>query len=176
MIYTELTKKAMKIAFDAHKHQTDKGGAPYIYHPIHIAEQMSDEATICVALLHDVAEDTNTTPDELAKYGFGEEIIDALRLLTHDGSVPYMEYIRRLKDNPIAAKVKIADLKHNSDLSRLDFVDDRARRRAEKYKKSIEELTCLWYNEINANSPEKQCTWSCGAKRQNHEWTPKTDE
>ena len=83
MIYTKLTKKAMKIAFEAHKNQTDKNGMPYIYHPIHLAEQMSDEATVCVALLHDVVEDTDTTFEDLEKEGFTPEIISALKLMTH---------------------------------------------------------------------------------------------
>ena len=141
MLYTNLTKKAMKIAFEAHKEQVDKTGVPYIYHPIHLAEQMDDEASICVALMHDVVEDTDTTFEDLEKEGFTKEIIDALRLLTHDDSVPYLDYVKEIKQNPIATKVKLADLNHNSDLSRLDLVDDKAMERLEKYKKSIAILT-----------------------------------
>lgn len=141
MLYTNLTKKAMKIAFEAHKEQVDKTGVPYIYHPIHLAEQMDDEASICVALMHDVVEDTDTTFEDLEKEGFTKEIIDALRLLTHDDSVPYLEYVKEIKQNPIATKVKLADLNHNSDLSRLDSVDVKAMERLEKYKKSIAILT-----------------------------------
>ena len=70
MIYNELTQKAMRISFDAHKDQTDKNGMPYIFHPIHLAEQMTDEKTICVALLHDVVEDTDVTFEQLEKEGF----------------------------------------------------------------------------------------------------------
>lgn len=140
MIYTNLTKKAMKIAFEAHKNQVDKNGLPYIYHPIHLAEQMQDENTTCVALLHDVVEDTNMTFEDLEREGFSKEIIDALKLLTHDEAVPYFEYVKKVKENPIAAKVKLADLNHNSDLTRLDVIDDKAKERAEKYKKSIEIL------------------------------------
>lgn len=140
MIYTKLTKKAMKIAFEAHKDQTDKSGIPYIYHPIHLAEQMNDEQTTCVALLHDVVEDTDITLSDLRSEGFPEPILEALRLMTHDKTVPYMDYVRKIKANPIARKVKLADLKHNSDLSRLDVVDEKARERAEKYRKAIEIL------------------------------------
>lgn len=139
-MYTELTKKAMKIAFDAHKEQTDKNGLPYIYHPIHLAEQMSDEATICVALLHDVVEDTDATFEQLEAADFPEEVMAALRLMTHDDTVPYMDYIRELKPNPIATAVKLADLRHNSDLTRLDVVDAKALQRAEKYKQAIKLL------------------------------------
>ena len=132
-----MTKKAMKIAYNAHKEQTDKNGIPYIYHPIHLAEQMDDENTICVALLHDVAEDTDITLEELKSEGFHDEVIAALKLLTHDDKVPYMEYVRAVKENPIATKVKLADLRHNSDLTRLDIVDEKAVKRAEKYKEAI---------------------------------------
>lgn len=141
MIYTPLTKKAMRIAFEAHKNQTDKNGMPYIYHPIHLAEQMSDEATTCVALLHDVIEDTDMTFEQLQREGFTAEIITALKLMTHDESVPYLEYVGEIKKNSVAATVKMADLKHNSDLTRLDHIDDKALIRADKYKKAIALLT-----------------------------------
>lgn len=140
MLYTDLTKKAMKIAFEAHKNQTDKTGIPYIYHPIHLAEQMSDEVTTCVALLHDVVEDTDITFEQLEQEGFTDEIIAALKLLTHDDAVPYMDYVREIKSNPVASAVKLADLKHNSDLTRLDLVDQKALERVQKYKKAIEIL------------------------------------
>ena len=141
MLYTKLTKKAMKIAFAAHKNQTDKNGIPYIYHPIHLAEQMADEKTICVALLHDVVEDTDITFEQLAREGFPDDIIEALKLLTHDDSIQYMDYVKEIKSNPIAAAVKLADLKHNSDLTRLDVIDEKAINRAEKYENAISLLS-----------------------------------
>lgn len=140
MIYTKLTKKAMKIAFEAHKNQVDKTGLPYIFHPFHLAEQMNDEKTVCVALLHDVAEDTDITVEQLKNEGFYDEIIDALKLLTHNKTVPYMDYVAEIKNNPTATLVKLADLKHNSDLTRLDDIDDEAKERNKKYKKAIELL------------------------------------
>lgn len=140
MLYTELTKKAMKMAYEAHKDQYDKSGIPYIYHPIHLAEQMNDESTICVALLHDVVEDTDISFEQLSEAGFSDEIISAIKLMTHDDSVPYMEYVRKIKANPIAAAVKLADLRHNSDLTRLDTVDENVKQRAEKYNKAIQLL------------------------------------
>ena len=79
--------------------------------------------------------------EDLIKEGFPEDIIDALRLLTHDDSVPYMEYVKRIKSNSLATEVKLADLKHNSDLTRLKVVDEKAKRRVEKYKKAIELLS-----------------------------------
>lgn len=131
----------MKIAFEAHKNQTDKNGIPYIYHPIHLAEQMADEKTICVALLHDVVEDTDITFEQLVREGFPDDIIEALKLLTHDDSIQYVDYVKEIKSNPIAAAVKLADLKHNSDLTRLDVIDEKAINRAEKYKKAIRLLS-----------------------------------
>jgi len=140
MIYTNLTKKAMKIAFEAHKEQLDKSGMPYIYHPIHLAEQMKDEYSTCVALLHDVVEDTDMTFEKIYEFGFPEEVVEALKRLTHTDDVPYMDYVKNIKNNPIAKTVKIADLRHNSDISRLDSVDVRAIDRLQKYKCALELL------------------------------------
>ena len=117
MIYTELTNKAMKIAYAAHQGQVDYNGIPYIFHPIHLAEAMDDEISCCAALLHDVVEDTAVTMEDLAKE-FPEEVIAVLRLLTHEEGVPYFDYVRKIKANPIAVKIKLADLAHNSDQSR----------------------------------------------------------
>lgn len=141
MIYTSMTKKAIRICFDSHVNQIDKSGLPYVFHPFHLAEQMDDEDSVCVALLHDVVEDTDVTFEDLEKEGFNENIINALRLLTHDLNVPYMDYVMKIKTNPLAKKVKLADLTHNSDLTRLDEVNDYIIERVEKYKKAIELLT-----------------------------------
>ena len=137
MIYTPKTKLALKLCFAAHKEQTDKSGIPYVFHPFHLAEQMQSEETIIAALLHDVVEDTEYTLQDLAAMGFDPVVIDALALLTHDDATPYMDYVRAIKENPIARAVKIADLKHNSDLSRLDAVDEKALQRAEKYRQAL---------------------------------------
>lgn len=140
MIYTAGTKKALKLCFEAHKDQVDKSGVPYVFHPYHLAEQMNDEKSAIVALLHDIVEDTNYTFDDLKKAGFDNEIIEALMLMTHDRDVPYMTYVAAIKQNPIARAVKLADLRHNSDLSRLDNVDEKALERKEKYSAAIELL------------------------------------
>lgn len=137
MIYTPLTKKAMKISFEAHKDQLDKSGLPYVYHPFHVAEQMDDQYAVCVALLHDVVEDSDVTFDDLRREGFPETVISAIAMMTHDDSVPYLQYVQKLKENPLAKKVKLADLRHNSDLSRLDVVTPTDIERAEKYQKAI---------------------------------------
>ncbi|MBR3809252.1 MAG: bifunctional (p)ppGpp synthetase/guanosine-3',5'-bis(diphosphate) 3'-pyrophosphohydrolase [Clostridia bacterium] len=141
MIYTDLTKKALKLCFEAHKEQVDKSGMPYVFHPFHLAEQMADEATTIVALLHDVVEDTAISFEDLEKQGFSDEIMDALKLLTHDKNIPYMDYVAEIKKNTIATNVKLADLKHNSDLTRLSVVDEKALKRKEKYEKAIKFLS-----------------------------------
>ena len=140
MIYTPETKKAMKLCFDAHKDQKDKSGLPYVFHPFHVAEQMPDEKTTIVALLHDVIEDTSYTLQDLREIGFDQDVLDALALMTHDKSVPYMDYVAKIKENTIARTVKLADLRHNSDLTRLDEIDETALKRAEKYKAAIQLL------------------------------------
>ena len=140
MIYTADTRKAMKISFDAHYGQLDKSGVPYIYHPIHLAEQMQTEEECIVALLHDVVEDTEITFEQLERE-FSDTVIQALKLLTHDDSVEYMDYVRNLKNNTIAKNVKLADLQHNSDKTRLENLTPKDIKRYEKYKKAIKILS-----------------------------------
>lgn len=137
MIYTEKTKKALKLCFEAHKEQKDKSGMPYVFQPFHLAEQMHDEETTIAALLHDVVEDTEYTLEDIRKLGFGEAVVEALSLLTHDENAAYMDYVSAIKENKIARAVKLADLQHNSDLSRLDAVDEKALERREKYLKAL---------------------------------------
>ncbi len=137
MIYTENTKKALKLCFEAHKDQTDKSGLPYVFHPFHLAEQMQTEETTIVALLHDVIEDTEYTIEDLMGMGFDKAVTDAIRLMTHEDGVDYMSYVRSIKANPIAKAVKLADLRHNSDLTRLDVVDEKALKRREKYQQAM---------------------------------------
>lgn len=139
MIYTPLTQKAMLLAYDAHHGQLDKGSVPYIFHPIHLAEQMPDELTTIVALLHDVVEDTDLTLDDIAG-DFPPAVIDALRLLTHKPGTNYLDYVRALRNNPIAATVKRADLLHNSDESRLALCpisEAEKNRLRQKYQKAL---------------------------------------
>jgi len=137
MRYTPLTKKALAICFDAHKEQRDKSGAPYVFHPFHLAEQMETEAEICTALLHDTVEDSSYTLDDLRAAGFPEEILDAISLMTHNDAEPYMDYVARIRHNPIARRVKLADLAHNSTLARLDSPTPKDLARREKYLAAI---------------------------------------
>lgn len=122
MIYTELTNKALCYAYNAHHGQLDYNGIPFIFHPLHLAEAMDDEISCCAALLHDIVEDTQLTLDDLRKE-FPEEVVEIVALLTHDDSAEsncedYFDYIRRIRTNPIAKKVKLADIAHNSDQTR----------------------------------------------------------
>ena len=142
MIYTETTRKALNICFHAHKDQMDKSGVPYVFHPFHVAECMKDEDSTVTALLHDVVEDTDWTFDRLQAEGFGENVIEALCLLTHKDGIfseeAYLQYVMALKENPIARAVKIADLEHNSDLTRFGSdITEKDIMRAAKYQKAL---------------------------------------
>ena len=143
MIYTKMTKIALKMCFEAHKNQVDKSGMPYVFHPFHLAEQMQDEITCTVALLHDTIEDTSVTLDALEKE-FPPEVTDAVALLTHDENEDYFDYVRRIKDHPVAKCVKLADLNHNSDQSRCigsDLSPERLAYWREKYSEARRILT-----------------------------------
>ena len=131
----------MKIAYNAHLNQVDKSGMPYIFHPIYIAERMDDEESTIVALLHDTIEDSDLTIFDLKMEGFSESVIKALECLTHDKNIQYEEYIQRIKDNPLAKKVKKVDLEHNSLLERLEIVDESIMNRLKKYEKAKEMLS-----------------------------------
>ena len=139
MYYSDLVRKAAQISFEAHKYDKDKSGYPYFMHPMTLAVQFNDEATVCVALLHDVIEDHGDkySFEYLKEQGFAEDIIDALRLLTHEHGVDYLEYVKAIKKNPIATRVKLADLHHNTDLTRCGGVKPP---KYELYLKAIEIL------------------------------------
>ena len=141
MLFTPMTRKAMTLAYEAHHGQTDRSGIPYIFHPARVAENFTNEAVACTAWLHDVVEDTDLTIQDIRLAGFGTVICDALRLLTHDKSVPYMDYVRAIAENPIAKAVKMADLQDNMDTSRLPEVDEAALKRLEKYREAYRILS-----------------------------------
>ena len=139
MIYTIATKKALKLCFDNHKNQVDKGGMPYVFHPFFFFMHMDDEDSVCVALLHDIVEDTSVTTDDLEKMGFNTNVINAIKLLTHT-DLPYFDYIEKISHNKIATKVKLKDLYHNSMIERLDNPTEKDLIRREKYLKAIKIL------------------------------------
>ena len=139
MLYTPLTNKALRLAYAAHHGQTDKCGQPYIFHPYHLSEQMTDEVSTCAALLHDVAEDTSLTIEELERE-FPREVTDAVRLLTHEEGTDYFDYVRAMRQNPVAVKVKLVDLAHNADETRFAgcgaVPQEQLARRREKYARA----------------------------------------
>lgn len=114
-----MLNKALDIAYKAHKGQVDKAGVPYILHPMRVALNCSTEEEKIVALLHDVVEDTPITLEELKAEGFSDGILAALKSLTKTKGEDYRNFIQRVVINPLAARVKIQDLKDNMDLSRL---------------------------------------------------------
>lgn len=142
MVYTLLTNKAMDIAYLAHHGQLDYSGVPYIFHPIHLAEQMDDEVSCCVALLHDVVEDTTVTLADL-ELEFPPAVTQAVDLLTRRAGQDYFDYVRSLRVNPIAVKVKLADIAHNADQTRCigsSLAADDLSRWRDKYRKAREIL------------------------------------
>lgn len=157
MIYTELTNKAMKIAYEAHTEQLDAGGLPYIFHPYHLAEQMDNETRTCIALLHDVVEDTSVTMEQIKK-GFPAEIVNALELLVHDEHLNYYEYVKKICTNADAAFVKLADLLHNISEDRLLGVDIGIEVRNRWFQKYIWALHIV--TEYVENYLKEQCDYS----------------
>jgi (p)ppGpp synthase/HD superfamily hydrolase len=133
----ELLEKAIRIASNAHYGQRDKAGKPYIFHPLRVMEKCTSIDEKIVAILHDIIEDTGITSDNLILDGFPPYIVEAVQSLTRAESESYEEFIQRVSLNPLATKVKIADLQDNLDLSRLDRIIDSDFNRIDKYIKSL---------------------------------------
>ena len=135
--------QAFALALEAHAGQTDRAGLPYVGHVIRVMMAGRTEAEKIVGALHDVVEDTDRTFQDLAEAGFGEEVLRALRLLTHDPDEPYEDYIERLSHDPLAVAVKLNDLTDNMDLRRLSELTDRDVARLRKYLRAYRKLTAL---------------------------------
>ena len=131
-----MLEKAIRLAEKAHQGQLDKGGHPYILHPKRVAEKCETESEKITALLHDVLEDSAYTLEDLRKEGFTEEILEALTYLTHREGEGYVEYIERICENPLAVRVKYADLQDNMDISRIPHPTEKDFARLEKYQKA----------------------------------------
>lgn len=136
-----MLEPALSIATEAHRGQFDKAGIDYIEHPIYVASQVDTEEEKAVALLHDVIEDSPFTAEELLLAGLLETVVTAVQILSKKKGQDYQTYLENVKSNPLARIVKLADLKHNSDLSRLSSVTDKDLERLEKYKKAIDYLS-----------------------------------
>lgn len=134
-------EKAVIIATRAHRGQQDKAGQPYVLHPLRIMVKLDTETEKIVGVLHDVVEDTPVSFNYLIQEGFSQEIISALRLLTHEGDVVYMDYIKEIAENPIALKVKLLDLQDNMDLNRIPDPVEKDFSRLERYREAYQYLT-----------------------------------
>jgi len=131
---------ALKIALQAHKGKTDKGGYPYILHAIRVMNNVNSIEEKIVAVLHDVIEDSNYSFDDLRYEGISEKCIEAIKLLTHEKNIPYMDYIKQIANNEISRVAKLADLKDNSDTTRLKKITEKDKERVKKYRISISYL------------------------------------
>ncbi len=141
MIYSTVINKVLKFIYKAHEGAVDQGGIPYVFHPLAVAEQMDDENSTLLALLHDVVEDTEYTFEDIKELGVPDDVINALKLMTRDKTEFYFDYLDKIKTSPLASKAKLADLKHNSDLTRTDTVTEYDLKRLKKYNKAREVLT-----------------------------------
>lgn len=135
--YDQLLALAVKVATEAHAGQVDKGGKPYINHPQTVAASLSNTEHKIVAYLHDVCEDTPITFDDLRNMGFTERIVNSIRLITKSDGVTYEDYLKRVSTDDCARAVKMADIRHNMDISRIPAPTEKDFKRIEKYKKAL---------------------------------------
>jgi (p)ppGpp synthase/HD superfamily hydrolase len=142
MTDAELIETALSFALEVHRGQIDRSGQPYILHPLTLMMQMDTTAERLAAILHDTVEDSERTLDDIRGMGMPAEVVEAVDLLTHDKSaMSYADYVQRLKPNPIAQKVKLADLQHNMDIRRTRPVNPEDLPRLNKYLRAWETLT-----------------------------------
>ena len=134
------SEKAYEIAKKAHLGQIDKAGEDYIKHPEKVASFVNSDEEKAVAYLHDVIEDTELTLEDLREYGFSEEVLEAVDVITKKKGQDYQTYLNSVKENKLARMVKLADLRHNSDLTRLINITEKDIERKEKYQKAIDFL------------------------------------
>ena len=139
-MYINEYELAYDIALKAHKGQKDKGGEDYFKPPLAVSNKLSGKKEQIVALLHDVIEDTDVTVNDLKEAGFSDEVVLAVSAITKKAGEDYEEYLNRVKQNPIALRVKIADMEHNSDISRIKNPKEKDLKRLEKYKIRLKEL------------------------------------
>lgn len=141
MLYTHLTVKAMLLAEKYHAGQYDKNGAPYLFHVYDVACGVHTEDEICVALLHDILEDTKCS-EETLRCHFPDKIVEAVKIMTHSKKDSYIEYITKVKQNPIAKQVKLSDIRNNTREDRMSNLDEYTKARLlNKYKSALELLS-----------------------------------
>ena len=130
-------ERAIEIAARTHAGQTDKGGAPYILHPLRVMLRVAPGAQQIVAVLHDVVEDSDVTFEDLEREGFAAEVISGLRSVTKVAGESYEDFVARAARDPVGKAVKLADLMENSDLSRIAEPSQKDLERVEKYGRAI---------------------------------------
>jgi (p)ppGpp synthase/HD superfamily hydrolase len=135
-----LLELAIALAVEAHRGQKDRYGAPYILHPLRVMARMDTDLERTVAVLHDVVEDTELSFADLRARGFGEEVLAPLDCVTRRETESYEQFVQRSASNPVARKVKLADLEDNMDLRRLPQIGEEDLKRLEKYRKAYAEL------------------------------------
>lgn len=133
--------KALSIAIEAHAGQQDKAGLPYILHPLRLMMAMESEAEMITAVLHDVVEDSRWSLDDLRAAGFSEEVVTAVAAVSRRDDETYDEFIERLRPNPLAVKVKLADLVDNMNVRRLQTITPKDLERLEKYHRAWQHLS-----------------------------------
>ena len=138
--FTELREKAMQIVEKVHRNQVDNGGKPYISHPVRVEMMCSKQKDRLVALLHDTVEDWDIASEYLLMVGFPQEIVDAVLSVSRKRGEDYFGFIQRCKSNPIGRRVKIADLKDNMDITRLNDLTEKDIERLKKYHKAYKIL------------------------------------
>jgi (p)ppGpp synthase/HD superfamily hydrolase len=135
-ITMDLIEKSLEIALRAYKGQKDKAGETYILHPLRIMAKMTSAEEMSVALLHDVIEDSDITAEELLNDGIPDVVVEAVEALTKMQGETYDQFVERVKTNPLAAKVKVADIEDNINILRLHSVDTKDLERVKKYHKA----------------------------------------
>jgi (p)ppGpp synthase/HD superfamily hydrolase len=132
----ELLERAIKLAEKYHKGQFDKGGNPYIGHPLRVMEGVESIEEKVLAVLHDVLEDCDVSKDQLIKEGIPEYLVEKLEILCKGKNENYFDYIDRIKTDRLAINVKLSDLQDNMNLKRLKGVTEKDIKRLDKYKKA----------------------------------------
>ncbi|MDH4602389.1 GTP pyrophosphokinase [Pseudomonas syringae] len=139
----QLIEVALQRALNAYAGKVDKGGKPYILHPLRLMARLNEPIEQCVAVLHDVIEDSDTTADDLRADGFPESVVSAVEVLTRRRGESYEAFIERVRVHPLACKVKLLDIEDNLNLLRLNVVTDKDLHRVAKYHRAWMLLNCL---------------------------------
>lgn len=136
----DIIEKSLEIALKAYSGQKDKAGKTYILHPLRIMAKMETEEEMVVALLHDVIEDSDYTSDDLLSEGIPSAIVEAVQLLSKVDGESYDQFVDRVSENPLATKIKVADIEDNINILRLESVDQKDLERVAKYHKAWRKL------------------------------------